>query len=307
MSIVFFGTPTFALNPLKALLQNAEDVSLVVTQPDRAGGRGHKITAPPIKEFSLSKGIPVLQPASIRDSNFIYELRKIDPEFIIVVAYGRILPKEILDLPSAGCINIHGSLLPRYRGAAPIQRSLLAGDRITGVTIMKMDEGLDTGHIILKKEVSIDDIDTSESLFEKLSLAGADALIEALRGIRDGSLKPYPQTGEPSYAPPLRKDEGKIDWNKSSEEIFNFIRGMYPWPSAYTFLNNERIKVLKASCYDGSGIPGVIHAISGSSIIVGTGNGLLKIDEVQPAGRSVMSAGSFTAGRRIRVKYDKFV
>ncbi|MBN2653523.1 MAG: methionyl-tRNA formyltransferase [Nitrospirae bacterium] len=307
MSIVFFGTPTFALNSLEALLKNAEHIPLVVTQPDRLGGRGHKVFVPPVKEFSVCRGIPVLQPSSIREQGFISELHRIKPEFIVVVAYGRILPKEILDLPSGGCINVHGSLLPRYRGAAPIQRALLAGDKITGVTIMKMDEGLDTGDIILKKELIIEQNDTSQSLFEKLSVTGADAIVEALKGLRDGLMWPYPQSGEPSYAPPLRKDEGKINWNRSAQEIFNFIRGMHPWPSAYTFLGNERIKVLKASCYKGAGEPGVVYEFSGDSLIVGTADGLVKIDEVQPAGKCVMKARAFAAGRRLREKHDKFV
>ncbi|MCE5313219.1 MAG: methionyl-tRNA formyltransferase [Nitrospiraceae bacterium] len=306
MSIIFFGTPSFAVPSLEALLRSGEDIPLAVTQPDRPGGRGHKLIPPAVKEFALSKNISVIQPFKMRDPEFHDRLRSLDPEFMVVAAYGRILPKEVLDIPSGGCINVHGSLLPKYRGAAPIQRALLAGESITGVTIMKMDEGLDTGDIILAKEISIDDADTSQTLFERLASLGADALVEALGGLRSGRLKPHPQQGEPSYAPPLCKDEGRIDWSKSSRQIFNLVRGMHPWPSAFTFLGDERLKILKASLAEGSGAAGVIESISGGRLLAGTGSGLICIEELQPAGKGPMQAKAFIAGRKIREKHDKF-
>lgn len=306
MSIVFFGTPSFAVPSLEALLKSGEHLPLAVTQPDRPGGRGHKLIPPAVKEFALSKNISVIQPLKMRDPELHNKLRSINPEFFVVAAYGRILPKELLDIPSKGCINVHGSLLPKYRGAAPIQRALLAGDAVTGITIMKMDEGLDTGDVILIKEAQINDSDTSESMFERLSILGAEALVEALAGLRNGSLIPHPQQGEPSYAPPLKKDEGRIDWSRSAREIFNFVRGMHPWPSAFTFLGSERIKILKASAEEGISAPGVIESASGGRLLVGTGSGLINIDELQPAGKGPMQARSFISGRRIVEKHDKF-
>lgn len=312
MALIFFGTPQFAVPSLKALIDEKEDISLVVTQPDKMKGRGHILSAPPVKELALSNNIKVFQPLKIRDENFYKELRSVNPEFIIVVAYGKILPKEILDMPKFGCINVHASLLPKYRGAAPIQWALLRGEKVTGVTIMLMDKGLDTGDVLLKSELEIKSDDNTETLFEKLSGVGAKVLIETIKGMRAGNIKPMPQTGDVSYAPPLKKEDGKIDWNRTAEELACFVRGMYPWPSAFCYLNNERIKVIKVrrqTTDDRSQktmVPGRIFKASDRELIVETGKGLLFIEGLQPEGKKAMSAVSFLAGRKLREGHDTF-
>lgn len=323
MALIFFGTPQFAVPSLKALIDEEEDIALVVTQPDKVKGRGHILSAPPVKELALAHNIKVLQPAKIRAENFYSELRSIAPEFIIVVAYGKILPEEILNMPKFGCINVHASLLPKYRGAAPIQWALINGERVTGVTTMLMDKGLDTGDILLKSELEIKADDNAETLFEKLSELGAKTLIETINGMREGKIKPIPQTGEASYAPPLKKEDGKIDWNRSAEELFNFVRGMYPWPSAFCYFNDERIKIIEvrrqserpsAKTHIGKqediglkeAAPGRVVKASDGELIVETGKGFLLIEELQPEGKRVMSAKAFLAGRKLEEGYDRF-
>jgi methionyl-tRNA formyltransferase len=312
MAIIFFGTPKFAVPSLKALIDNNEDVVLVVTQPDKFKGRGHILSAPPIKEFALSYGIRVMQPDKIKDEAFYKELLSIAPEFIVVVAYGKILPKEILSIPKYGCINVHASLLPKYRGAAPIQWALINGDKITGITTILMDEGLDTGDILLQSEIEIKDSDNFETLSKRLSELGADILIKTLSGIRTGSIKPVKQQGEATYAPPLKKEAGRINWNNDAEKILNLVRALNPWPSTYCYLNNERIKILKVSLYKADDlnykevVPGRIVKASKGVLIVETAKGLLSIEEIQPEGKKAMSAVSFLSGRRLREGYDKF-
>ena len=306
MAIIFFGTPDFAVPSLKALAAAKEDVVLVVTQPDRFKGRGHMLSAPPVKDLALSLGIKVLQPEKIRSQEFYRELSAYAPEFIIVVAYGRILPKVILELPVQGCINVHASLLPKYRGAAPIQWSLLKGEKMTGVTTMLMDEGLDTGDILLQSALEIDENDNSATLFERLADLGAKTLIETLKGIRSGCVKPIPQAGDASLAPPLRKEDGKIDWRRSAEELAFFVRGMNPWPSAVCGLGQERIKITKARAIAGSGEPGRIEKASGGTLVVGTSKGLLIVEELQPEGKRAMPAAAFLAGRKLKEGHEKF-
>jgi methionyl-tRNA formyltransferase len=312
VALIFFGTPQFAVPSLKALIDEKEDIALVVTQPDKVKGRGHMLSSPPVKGLALSYGLKVLQPDKIRNEDFYNELRSIAPEFIIVVAYGKILPEEILNIPKFGCINVHASLLPKYRGAAPIQWALLKGEKITGVTTMLMDKGLDTGDILLKAELEICDDDTSETLFKKLSELGATTLMDTIRGMREGKIKPLPQTGEASYAPPLKKDDGRMDWNKTADELFNFVRGMYPWPSAFCYLNDERIKIIKARSQKSEvrsqkeAVPGRIVKASDGEMIVETGKGFLVIEELQPEGKKVMSAKAFLAGRKLKEGYDRF-
>lgn len=300
MPIIFFGSPRFAVPSLNALFEAGEEVALVVTQPDKIRDRGHKILPTPVKTFAKELNIPVLDPSSLKDGAFIDKLSLIRPEFIIVVAYGKILPPKILDIPTSGCINLHASLLPKYRGAAPIQWAIIKGEEKTGVTTMLMDEGLDTGPIFLKRELKIEDEDNAESLSKKLSEIGASLLVETIRGIRDGIIKPFPQQGEPSYAPQLKKEDGKIDWNKSATEIFNIIRGTYPWPGAYCLIGAERVKILKAKALNNlKGRPGYIEKVSKDELIIGTGNGLLSILEIQPSGRSAMTIKAFLQGRKI--------
>ncbi|MEW5746171.1 MAG: methionyl-tRNA formyltransferase [Nitrospirota bacterium] len=306
MALIFFGTPAFAVPSLQALIDAGEQVALVVTQPDKVKGRGHQLSSPPVKELSLKHGIRVAQPAKIRNEEFYALLREIAPEFIVVVAYGKILPKEILALPERGCINVHGSLLPRYRGAAPIQRAILNGDTVTGVTTMLMDTGMDTGDMLLRAEIPLTRDDTTETLFAKLAELGAKTLIETIRGLRAGTITPVPQTGEATYAPPLRKEEGRVDWSRSAEELSNFVRGMYPWPSAFTYLNDEMIKITRARPVEGSGVPGRIEKASRGELIVGAGKGLLKIEMLQPEGKKAMPAEAFIAGRRLREGHETF-
>jgi methionyl-tRNA formyltransferase len=300
LSIAFFGTPDFAVPSLCSLVTSGEEISIVVTQPDRVKGRGHKLSAPPVKTVSLDLGLPVLQPDTLKDSTLIDTLTSHHLEFIIVVAYGKILPQSILELPRHGCINVHASLLPKYRGAAPIAWSIIKGEKTTGVSTMLMDEGLDTGPILLQQEIEIHEEDTTPALGQKLAVLGASLLIETLQGIRSGSLTPLPQIGEPTYAPPLKKKNGTIDWQKSAEEISYFVRGMQPWPGAQCTLNNEKVMLMKATPLEGSGTPGVIVRIKKDEIVIGTDHGLLSLVMLQPAGKKTMSASAFLQGRTLR-------
>jgi methionyl-tRNA formyltransferase len=330
MALIFFGTPHFAVPSLKALIDEKEDIALVVTQPDRVKGRGHVLSSPPVKELAISYGLNVIQPVKIRDEDFYEELRSVNnkfrPEFIIVVAYGKILPEEVLNIPKFGCINVHASLLPKYRGAAPVQWALINGELATGITTMLMDKGLDTGDIFLQSEIQISDDDNSDTLLKKLSELGARVLLNTIKGVRSGDIKPLPQLGEATYAPPLKKDDGKIDWSRSADELFNFVRGVYPWPSAYCYLNSERIKIISVKRRASSvkhqepvassqetvirsqneAVPGRIVKASDGELIVETGKGFLVIEELQPEGKKVMSAGAFLLGRKLKEGYDRF-
>ncbi len=299
MSIIFFGTPEFAVPSLEGLISSGEDVRLVVTQTDKLKGRGHGLSAPPVKVAALEAGLKVMQPQRLRDKVFLGEIASPRPDFIVVVAYGKILPKEVLEIPAKGCINLHASLLPKYRGAAPITWAIMKGEQKSGVTTMLMDEGLDTGPILLQREVPIDKDDTSGSLGRKLAADGASLLVETLKGLRKVSIKPLPQTGEASYAPPLKKEDGLIDWSKSASEISDFIRAMQPWPGAYCYVNKERIILLEAEATDGDGKPGVILKAHKGEFIIGARQGLLSVIRVQPAGKKPMSAPAFVIGRKL--------
>ncbi len=300
MRIVFFGTPEFAIPSLKMLLQSGENVIAVVTQIDKRKGRGHILSPAPVKVFTMKEGIKIYQPINIQDFLFLKDLSDMKPDIIVVVAYGRILPLQILKLPSLGCINVHASLLPKYRGAAPIQWSIIKGEKKTGITTMLMDEGLDTGDILLQEETEIIDEDSAETLSKRLSEMGASLLIKTIEGMKKGSLKPIPQRGTPSYAPPLKKEDGRINWLKSAQEIFNFVRGTYPWPCAYCYLNRKRIKITKVKVLEGSGIPRRVEKTDEGQLVIGTGNGLISIIELQPEGKRQMSVTAFLQGRSIR-------
>jgi methionyl-tRNA formyltransferase len=299
MRIVFFGTPSFALPSLDALLQAGYEVEAVVTQPDKRKGRRRISFTPPVKELALRVGLKVMQPERIRDPLFIGALKDINPELIVVVAYGKILPPHILALPRRGSVNVHASLLPKYRGAAPIPWAIIRGEKKTGITTMLMDEGLDTGDILLREEIDIHRDDTAETLSKRLAEAGASLLIETLRKMEDGSLKPVPQTGIPSYAPPLRKEDGRINWDSTAENIYNFVRGMYPWPCAYCYLNDKRIKITRVKVLKGTGIAGRIEN-AGEQLIVGTGKELVSIIELQPEGKKLMTSQDFLRGRTLK-------
>jgi len=299
MRLVFFGTPEFAVLSLIALLNSGHDVMAVVTQPDRQKGRGRRILPPPVKVEAERHGVVVMQPLKVKDDDFVKTLRGMNPEMIVVVAYGQILPPEIIHMPEKGCINLHASLLPKYRGAAPINWAIINGDKMTGVTTMLMDEGMDTGPILLKKEVEIGEQETAGSLSEKLAHEGASVLIRTVDLVAEGKIEPLPQSGEVSYAPVLKKSDGLIDWSMPARRLYNFIRGVTPWPGAYTFLNKQRIKITRTDPRDGSGRPGIIKKVGRDEILVGTGEGLLSILELQPEGRHAMDTRAFLQGRSL--------
>jgi len=300
MRIAFFGTPDFAIPTLDALRRSGEEVTAVVTQPDKRKGRTRIVTPPPVKEYALGEKIPVLQPVNIKDPLFLEELSRFHPEIVIVVAYGKILPPQILKLPPHGCVNVHASLLPKYRGAAPIQWAIIRGDQKTGITTMLMDKGLDTGDVLLQEELPIADDDNAETLERRLAELGASLLLETIQGIKQRTVKPTPQSGTPTYAPPLKKEDGQITWSGTAGEIFNFVRGMYPWPCAYCTLHQERIKIIRVKELKGD--PGKAGRIekTGDELIVGTGSGLISILELQPEGKRRMSVRDFMQGRRLK-------
>ncbi len=307
MSLIFFGTPHFAVPSLQALISAHEDIALVVTQPDKIKGRGHVLASPPVKDIAIAHGINVVQPAKIRNNEEFYNiLEEVSPEFIIAVAYGKILPEPILRIPRSGCINVHGSLLPKYRGAAPVQWALINGEKITGVTTMLMDSGMDTGDILVHAEMEIRDDDNSETLSRKLADLGGRTLVETVERIRSGTVKAVPQTGNATYAPPLKKEDGRIDWNRSAEELLHFVKGMFPWPSAFCYLNGEMIKIIKVKPLNGEGFPGRIEKASGRQLVAGTGKGLLLVEELQPAGKRIMLAEAFLSGRRLKEGHETF-
>jgi methionyl-tRNA formyltransferase len=302
LRIVFFGTPDFAVPSLKALLDSGHEVVAVVTQPDKVKGRGRRLSQPPVKELALFHGIMVMQPAGIRTPSFLEELALLNPETIAVVAYGKIIPSPVLQLPPLGCINVHASLLPKYRGAAPIQWAIINGETKTGVTTMQMDEGLDTGDVLLTAETEIRDEDNALTLGKRLSEIGASLLRETLDALKVGGLKPKPQSGEPSFAPPLKKDDGKVDWSFPAKRIFDLIRGTFPWPGAYCFLEGRRVTLLRAGVFDRerAGAPGIIEKVGNEEVLVSTGKGILSIMEVKPEGKHAMPAASFLRGRRLK-------
>ncbi len=297
MGIVFFGTPEFAIPTFEAL---KDEIVLVVTQPDRPAGRGHKLKPPPVKELAIKYGIEVLQPNNLKDPEFLDSLFSRDPEFGVVVAYGKIIPKEILS--RLRCLNLHGSLLPRYRGAAPVQWAIINGENTTGVTTMLMDEGLDTGPVLLQQEVEILDEDTAETLSRRLSELGATLMVQTLKGLRQGTLSPQPQQGEPSYAPIIKKSDGLIDWSLPAIRIHNLVRGLYPWPTAYTYLNGKLLKILKTRPVDLSGQPGEVVRRTQKELVVATGAGALQILQLQPEGKKPQPVEAFLqgAGRHLK-------
>ncbi|MBI5632030.1 MAG: methionyl-tRNA formyltransferase [Nitrospirae bacterium] len=302
MKIVFFGTPDFAVPSLKKLIESGEDVVSVVTQPDRVKGRGHTLSAPAVKEYAIAEGIPVLQPAGIRSEEFLRTIAGMKPDMIVVVAYGRIIPPDMLALPQKGCINVHASLLPKYRGAAPIQWSIVRGEKKTGVTTMLMDSGLDTGDILLMEETEILPEDNAMTLGNRLSEMGADLLIATIRGIVSGAVRPVSQAGESSYAPIIRKEDGKIGWSSTTTEIFNLIRGMYPWPGGQCAFEGEKITIIKSrvAAADSGETAGSIVKIQDDELHVGTGKGILALMELKPEGKKTMTGAAFARGRHIR-------
>ena len=301
MKAVFMGTPEFAVPTLQALIDHHE-VLAVVTQPDKQRGRGKKMQFPPVKEKAVEYDIPVYQPQRARDEEFIEELKNLNPDVIVVVAYGQILPESILNIPKYGCINVHGSLLPKYRGAAPIQWAVLDGEEKTGITTMYMEKGLDTGDMIDKAEVVLDKKETAGSLHDKLMVLGADLLLETLKKLEDGTAVREKQNDEEScYAKMLSKDMGQIDFTKSAREIECLIRGMNPWPSAYTFLNGKTLKVwkCKVSTEKTDAVPGTIFLADKEGIHTACGEGVLILTEIQLEGKKRMETEAFLRGYHI--------
>lgn len=302
------GTPDFAVGALEALLQAGHEVTAVVTQPDKPKGRGKAIQFPAVKECALKYNIPVLQPAKIKTPEAIEELKKYPADVYIVAAFGQILSKEILEMPKYGCINIHASLLPKYRGAAPIQWAIIEGETKTGVTIMQMDEGLDTGDMLYVKEVEITSSETGESLHDKLMEAGGSAIVEALEKLEAGEIIPVKQEDSLScYAKMLKKSMGFMEWEKEAVVLDRLIRGLTPWPGAYTFLNGKQLKIVKATITEGqeSKEPGTILEIGKNSFMVQTGKDALEILEVQLEGKKKMSVHDFLLGNSLNIG-DRF-
>ena len=303
MKVIFMGTPDFSVGTLEALVEAGHEVVLAVTQPDKPKGRGKEMQFTPVKECALKYNIPVYQPRRVREPECIEELRKYEADIMVVVAFGQILPKEILDMTPYGCVNVHASLLPKYRGAAPIQWSIIDGEAVTGVTTMQMNEGLDTGDMLLKVEISIEEKETGGSLHDKLAAAGAKLCVETLEGLQKGTITPVPQ-GETttSYAKMLDKELGNIDWSKSAMEIERLIRGLSPWPSAYTNWNDKVMKIWDAMCVpvDGEANPGTIIRVNKDSFCVQTGNGALEVRELQIPGKKRMDAGAFLRGYQVK-------
>ena len=301
LRIVFAGTPDFAAEHLSALLAHDCNVIGVYTRQDKISGRGQKITASPVKELALSHNITVFQPANFRNQEDVDQLAALKPDVLVVVAYGVILPKTVLDLPEYGCINIHGSLLPKYRGAAPIQRSIFNGDRTTGITVMKMNEGLDTGNIIHTKTIDILDTDTSESLFTRLVPLGCSALLEALEMIAENRVEETPQNDSLAcYAEKITREEAKIDFSESADQISRRIRTYIPWPVANFKIGNEILKVHQAavSSEETSAPPGTVISADKSGIHVATGNGVLVIKQLQFAGKKPTKVADVLNGHR---------
>ncbi|MGE4548572.1 MAG: methionyl-tRNA formyltransferase [Intestinibacillus sp.] len=303
MRVVFMGTPDFAVPCLARLLEDGHEVAGVFTQPDKPQGRKMALTAPPVKQLALERGLPVYQPETFRNEAVLPLLQELSPEIIVVVAYGKLLPRYVLELPKYGCVNVHGSLLPRWRGAAPIQWSVIAGDRTAGVTTMQMDAGLDTGGMLLKYETEIGARETAGELYERLSAAGAELLSETLRRLEKGDLMPEKQDGAAScYAPMLDKNLAQIDWGRPAHEIDCLIRGLNPWPVALTTLHGERMKVFAAEHAGGGGAPGTVLA-SGpkEGLTVACGEGALRLLEIQMVGGKRMPAGDYLRGHAVPV------
>ena len=299
MKIVFMGTPDFAVPSLQALLDAGHEVCAVYTQPDKPQGRKQVLTAPPVKELALQHHIPVYQPATLKNEDDQAKLRALAPEVIIVVAYGKLLPKAVLDIPPRGCINVHGSLLPRWRGAAPIQWSIIAGDQKAGVTTMQMAEGLDTGDMLLTYETEIGARETAGELFDRLAQAGAALLVETLEKL--DSIAPRPQDDSQScYAHMLDKQMAMIDWTKSAHEIDCLIRGLSPWPIALTTLAGAQLKIYAAEPVSGTGKPGeVLESDPKKGLTVACGEGALALHEVQLVGGKRMKSADFLRGHAI--------
>jgi methionyl-tRNA formyltransferase len=303
VKIVFMGTPDFAVPSLEMLIKEGYDVIAVVTQPDKPKGRGNKMSAPPVKEFAAEHGITVLQPAKIKTPEFIQEIRDLGPDLLITAAYGKIISKELLDVPTLGCINVHGSLLPAYRGAAPIQWSVINGEKVTGITTMFTDVGVDTGDMLLKRELEIGPDTTAGELHDKMAILGAEVLKDTLIELKNGVLKRQPQDDSlSSHVPMITKEIGLIDWSKSAQQVHNLVRGTNPWPGAYTFLNESKMKVWKTSiavCNNQTHSVGEIVQVNDEGILVKCSDGYIMIQELQFDSSKRMKVSDYIRGHKI--------
>lgn len=318
MRIVFMGTPDFAVGALEAILEAGHQVAAVVTQPDKPKGRGKEIQVPPVKACAMAHGIPVFQPAKVKEKEAVETLREYSADIFVVAAFGQLLSEEILSMPRYGCVNIHASLLPKYRGAGPIQWAIINGEEKTGVTIMQMDKGLDTGDMLLKEEVVIDSKETGDSLHDKLAAVGAKLIVEALAKLERGELVPEKQKEEETcYAKRLQKSMGRIDWQQSAGKLDCLIRGLISWPGAYTALRGKNLKIWEVEAVEQPGsvpedpavcpdpdeaLPGTVVAVTRDAFYVKTGEGILKILAVQPEGKRRMPVKEFLLGYQVKVK-----
>jgi methionyl-tRNA formyltransferase len=303
LKAVFMGTPDFAVPCLQVMLDEGIEVAAVVTQPDKPKGRGKKLAMPPVKELAIENGIQVYQPKRVKDGEFVEILKEINPDIIVVVAFGQILSKEILSIPKYGCVNVHGSLLPKYRGAAPVNWAIINGEKKTGITTMYMDEGLDTGDMILKSEVDIGENETAGELYYRLSDLGAQVLKDTIRAIREGSAPREKQDDSIStYAHMMDKKLGKIDWNKHPHEIVNLVRGTNPWPGAHTVYDEKTMKIWEVAKHDacsGDNEPGRIVDVSNDGIVVSCAKGCVIIKEMQMPNKKRMKVSEYLKGNEI--------
>ncbi len=311
MKIVFMGTPEFAVPSLQALHKKGYEIIGVVTQPDRPKGRGQKMSATPVKEAALQLGLRIYQPVKIKDESFIKQLEDLQPDLICVVAFGQILSERILNLPPLGCINVHASLLPAYRGAAPIHWSILRGEKKTGITTMLMNAGMDTGDMLLQKDMKITPEMTSGQLHDELKEMGAQLLLDTIELWKKGELKPHVQDENlATYAPLLKREHELIDWREKAEKVNNKIRGLDPWPGAYTLYKNKTLKIREAKIYKVETTKGEVKAgtvtkiVKGEGFVIQTGEGSLLITKVQPFGKKIMTADSFVNGHQLEVGYE---
>lgn len=303
MKIVYMGTPDFAVAPLEALIKAGHTIELVVTQPDRQKGRGKEVAMSPVKECAITHGIEVFQPLKIREEEAVNKLRTYDADIFVVAAFGQIVSEEILNMPKYGCVNIHASLLPKYRGAAPIQWAVLNGEKTTGVTIQQMAKGIDTGDILYQKEIPITDEDTGESMFDKLMYLGADMIVEFMVLLKEGKITPIPQSEqEATHVGKISKELGCINWSDDAAKIERYVRGLNSWPSAYTTLDGKMLKIWKSKVTNMSeknGTPGTVVAVNKDSFDVATGNNLLTVYEIQLEGKKRMNVHDFLLGCKI--------
>ena len=300
MKVVFMGTPDFAVETLKAIYEAGHEVILCVTQPDKPKGRGGKMQFPPVKEWACDHGIPVFQPVKIRAEDSVEFLRKYQADVFVVAAFGQILPKVILDMPRLGCVNVHGSLLPKYRGAAPIQWAVIDGEKVSGITTMMMGPGLDDGDMLLKSEVELAADETGGSLFDRLAVEGGKLAVETIEKLDKGLITPEPQDeSQASHVGMIKKEMGNIDWTRPAVEIERLIRGLNPWPSAFTYLDGKTLKIWSAKVVEGKGQPGAVTTVDKNGFVVATGDGGLLIKELQLEGKKRMAAADFLRGYQL--------